>query len=95
MKLLKNFLAIIGAAFIAMVVFFKLNHSTPGWNREVGADTKFEFNTAYIDLGDGSMTKLEISSWRDFENSDHLQFTTIQGVTYLTSASRVVLTSEK
>ena len=94
-NLLKNFLAILGGIFLAMIVFFRLTGSTHGWNREIGTDSQFEFNVAYVDLGDGKMAKFRITSWRDFDNSDQLQFTTLQGVTFLTGASRCILTNEK
>lgn len=93
--LVKNILAIVGVMFLIMIAYFKVNGIPSRGNRETGADSKFEFNVAYVDLGGGKMSRFNISSWRDFDNSDQLQFTTLQGVTFLTGASRVVLTNEK
>ena len=53
-------------------------------------DTKYNFNAAQIKMPDGSVMAGKVESWRDFEDGDQLQIT-INGVTYLTHASNVVL----
>jgi len=58
-------------------------------NRTV-IDTVYTFDRAIIALPDGSYIKGEVESWRDFEDGDQLQVT-IDGVTYLTHSSNVVL----
>ena len=43
-----------------------------------------------IAMPDGSVGEGEVESWRDYDDGDQLQVT-INGVTYLTHASNVVL----
>ena len=53
-------------------------------------DTTLFFDKAIISLPNGQIIEGEVESWLDFENSDQLQVT-VDGVTYLTHASKVVL----
>lgn len=53
-------------------------------------DTKWNFVYAQIAMPDGSVIKGHVDSWRDFEDGDQLQVM-INGTTYLTHASNVVL----
>ena len=55
-------------------------------------DTTFKFDTAIIYFPDGTVIRGEVDSWTDFEDGDQLQVT-IDGVTYLTHATNVVLIS--
>lgn len=59
-------------------------------NREVGWDLKQSFDEAIIILHNGEMIEGKIDSWRDFDKSDAVQVT-IEGVTYLTHYSNVIL----
>ena len=63
-------------------------------NRQVGWDTTQTFTYAIIELGNGELIEGIVTSWRDFENSDVVQFT-INDVTYLTHYSKVILTTKK
>lgn len=56
-------------------------------------DTTYTFNRAIIALPDGSYVDGPVTSWRDYDDGDQLQVT-INGVTYLTHASNVVLMAE-
>ena len=56
-------------------------------------DTTYTFNYAIVGLPDGSYVKGPVSSWLDYEDGDQLQVT-INGVTYLTHSSNVVLISD-
>ena len=56
-------------------------------------DTTYTFNRAMIAMPDGSVLTGEVESWRDYEDGDQLQIT-IDGVTYLTHASNVVLMAD-
>ena len=60
-----------------------------GCNRAM-FDTHFAFDEAMVALPDGTFVKGPVSSWNDYEDGDQLQVT-IDGVTYLTHASNVVL----
>lgn len=53
-------------------------------------DTHYTFTRAMIALPDGSVVSGTVDSWRDYDDGDQLQVT-INGVTYLTHASNVVL----
>jgi len=63
-------------------------------NRKIGFDTTQTFRWAIIQLGNGELIEGPVSSWRDFEESDVVQFT-INGITYLTHYSNVILTTEE
>ncbi len=56
-------------------------------------DTTFKFDKAIIFLPNGESIEGEIDSWLDFENSDMIQVK-IDGVTYLTHATNVIMISE-
>ena len=53
-------------------------------------DTTFSYDTAQIQMPDGTVVSGKIDSWRDYEDGDQLQIV-IDGVTYLTHAENVVL----
>ena len=63
-------------------------------NRQVGWDTTQTFTYAILELGNGELIEGTVTSWRDFEDSDVVQFT-MNGVTYLTHYSKVILTTKK
>lgn len=62
-----------------------------GCNYQV-IDLSYEYDRAMISLPDGTVVEGEVQTWRDYEG-DQLQVV-IDGVTYLTHASRVVLIAE-
>lgn len=59
-------------------------------NHQIGLDFKQSFDEAIIILHNGEMIEGKIDSWRDFDESDVVQVT-IEGVTYLTHYSNVIL----
>lgn len=59
-------------------------------NRQIGFDLKQSFDEAIIILHNDEMIEGKIDSWRDFDESDVVQVT-IEGVTYLTHYSNVIL----
>lgn len=60
-------------------------------NRQIGLDLKQSFDEAIIILHNGDeVIEGKIDSWRDFDESDVVQVT-IEGVTYLTHYSNVIL----
>jgi hypothetical protein len=63
-------------------------------NRQVGWDTTQTFTYAIVELGNGEVIEGTVTSWRDFEDSDVVQFT-MNDVTYLTHYSKVILTTKK
>ena len=56
-------------------------------------DTTYKFDTAQIRMPDGSVVVGEVDSWLDYDNSDQIQIE-MNGATYLTHASNVVLVSK-
>lgn len=60
-----------------------------GYNRQI-IDLDYKFNYAIIFLPDGSRIEGKVSSWKDFEQSDMIQLK-IDGITYLTHSSNVIL----
>lgn len=63
-------------------------------NRQVGWDTTQTFTYAIVELGNGELVEGTVTSWRDFDESDVVQFT-MNGVTYLTHYSKVILCTKK
>ena len=57
-----------------------------GCNKQV-VDVHYSFNKAIID----GVGEVSVSSWKDYDNSDSIQITTKDGVTYYTHLSKVVL----
>ena len=63
-------------------------------NRQVGWDTTQTFTHAILELGNGEIVEGTVTSWRDFDESDVVQFT-MNGITYLTHYSKVILCTKK
>ena len=57
-------------------------------------DTNWKYEWAIIQLGNGELIEGRVSSWRDFDESDCVQFT-MNGITYLTHYTIVILCSEQ
>lgn len=57
-------------------------------------DTTYAFNYAQIKMMDGTVVEGKVDSWTDFEDGDQLQVK-INGDTYLTHSSNVVLIKRK
>ena len=76
-------------AIIALLLLAILLLCAACGNRAI-FDTTYTFNRAIIAMPDGSVVEGEVESWRDYDDGDQLQVT-INGVTYLTHASNVVL----
>lgn len=57
---------------------------------EQAFDTTWRYEWAIVQLGNGELLEGQITSWKDFSESDMIQFT-MNGITYLTHSSNVVL----
>ena len=68
-----------------VIVYWETTHG----NRSL-VDINNRFDRAYIALPDGTCVEGKVSSWTDFADSDVVQVT-IEGKTYLTSYTNVVL----
>ena len=60
-------------------------------NRQVGFDLTQTFQWAIVELGNGELIEGRVTSWRDFDESDVVQFTLDNDITYLTHYSKVIL----
>jgi len=83
---------------VVLVVFISLLFVLCGFrlfgsNRQIGFDTKQNFNEAILKVGD-TIWRFNVATWRDFEDGDEVQFTTTDGETYLTHYSNVILVSK-
>ncbi len=58
-------------------------------------DTKWSFDYAYIDLGNGKIIEGNVDSWKDWDDSDMIQVTLKDGKTYFTHSKNVVLIKYK
>lgn len=56
-------------------------------------DTTYNFNYGYVSLPNGEVIEGKVTSWMDYSESDMVQVV-INGKTYLTFSSNVVLVSE-
>lgn len=79
-------------ALIALLLLLVLLLCTACGNRSL-FDTTYTFTRAIIALPNGTYVDGPVTSWRDYDDGDQLQVT-INGVTYLTHASNVVLMAE-
>ena len=86
--------AILIIAIIVGIAYFGRNMKNTifGGNEQI-FDTKWRFEWAIVQLGNGELLEGPVSSWKDFENSDMVQFT-MNGITYLTHSSNVILCSK-
>ena len=67
------------------VIYWETHHG----NRQL-YDLKYRFNRGIISLPNGEVVEGKVSSWYDYDDSDAVQVT-IDGTTYLTHYSNVVL----
>ena len=82
MKTLKNKIAVTLSALFLMGVL-------AGYNKTF-IDTTYAFEYAYVELPNGTVVEGKVQSWKDFDDGDQIQVT-IDGKTYLTNSTRVVL----
>lgn len=61
-------------------------------NKQV-VNLTYSYERAIISLPNGEIVEGKVQSWTDFEDGDQIQVK-IDGVTYLTHASQIVLISE-
>lgn len=102
MKKLEKWQCIVICVLILLIICFGvISDAKAAFGLPSIIDTTWSFERAIISLPDsgyGWANKLfyiegKVQSWKDFENSDMIQVT-IDGVTYLTHSSNVILISE-
>ena len=79
---------LVTASLLLLLMAVAMLFSGCGYNRQI-VDLNYNFNYAIINTFDGTVEG-KVSSWRDFEDGDQIQLT-IDGVTYLTHSSNVIL----
>ena len=79
---------VIVLAIVAMIIFAGCEETSGGYKQLF--DTTYNFDRVQIKMPDGEVIKGAVDSWRDFEDGDQLQVV-VNGVTYLTHATNVVL----
>lgn len=72
-----------------IIIFLLSTFALTGCNEQI-IDTNYTFKRAYIE----GVGEIEVSTWRDYDDSDQIQITGKDGVTYLTHSSKVILFSE-
>lgn len=63
-----------------------------GFNKQI-VDFNYHFTKVYL-LCEDSTKEYKIKSWNDWDDSDMVQFTTIDGKVFYTHASRVIFVGE-
>ena len=81
---MKKFATIVSSIILAV--------SLVACNKQV-VDLTYSYERAIISLPNGEIVEGKVQSWTDFEDGDQIQVK-IDGVTYLTHASQIVLISE-
>lgn len=85
---------------VVFIVLCTITTTAFAWGNQAWFDTTWKFDRAVITLADSGFgsnksfyVEGKVESWQDFENSDMIQVK-IDGITYLTHSSNVVLISE-
>lgn len=73
---------------IAMMAALAIALTGCSFNRQI-IDVTYGFKYAVL-----NGETIEIKSWKDFDNSDQIQFTDVNGITYLTHSSNVILMTD-
>lgn len=63
-----------------------------GCNKQI-VDLTYNYAYGYVELPNGECVEGEISTWKDYDDGDQIQVV-INGVTYFTDTTRVVLTTK-
>ena len=83
----KTLTAIIGGVAIILLI---IGCMFGNCNRTI-IDTTWNFDYAIINLPTGEIVEGEVSSWKDWEDSDAVQVTFTDGAVYYTHLNNVVL----
>lgn len=60
-------------------------------NKQI-VDLTYNYTYGYVELPNGECVEGEISTWKDYDDGDQIQVV-INGITYFTDTTRVVLTT--
>ena len=81
---------VIGIILIICTMVFSL--SACGFNKQI-FDFNYEYNTAIINMFDGTVKKVKIKSWKDYEG-EQFQITDTESKTWLVSSINCHLINE-
>lgn len=76
-----------------LVVFTLLTMGLTACTNKSIIDTTYKFDTAIINLHNGDVIEGKVQNWIDYKDGDQIQVT-INGKTYLTHSSNVILIAE-
>lgn len=79
-------------AIILFIITTAIYIITTGCNKQ-NVDLTYKHTYGYIELPNGECVEGEISTWKDYDDGDQIQVV-INGVTYFTDTTRVVLTTK-
>ena len=71
----------------ALLVVTLLGNTLIGCGNKQVIDVHYTFNKAIIE----GVGEVSVSSWKDYDNSDSVQVTTKDGITYYTHLNNVIL----
>lgn len=77
----------------APILFLLGLYAYKGYNKQLTDIGHNHFKYAIVERAGGEQI-IPIKSWTDFPDRDQIQFTSKDGITYLTFASRVILISD-
>ena len=80
---------LIGILILALVIGAAVVINAEFYNRTL-IDLTYAYDTAIIQLPDGTIVRGEVESWTDYDNSDQMQVK-VNGKTYLVHSSDVAL----
>ena len=92
MKNKKDIIRVV-ALIVVLLMLLVIPLMMVGCGNRTMFDTTWTFERAVIFLPDGEKIEGDITSWTDYDGSDMIQVT-IDGKTYLTHSSNVILISE-
>lgn len=83
---------VVALGFLGMVGLVGMPDN-PYYNKQITDLNHLHFSYAVLTRYDGEQI-IPIKSWTDFEDGDQIQFTSTDGITYLTHSSQVILLSD-
>ena len=89
----KGIIIVIIVVVLALVGCGIFTATRNGFNYQM-IDTNWNFTWAIIQLGNGELLEGEVTSWRDFSDSDMIQVTLDNSITFMTHSSNVILCTE-
>ena len=74
---------------VVIIAGIAVAYGCGGFNRQL-ADLNYKFDHAIIHFADGDM-EIEIKSWCDYDDSDMVQVTAVDGTVYYTHGANIIL----